>query len=98
MAQFNRSLNDAQFNHLLTELGWTRDQFGAYVDITTRGMRLWKQHGYPQYVCIILRLLILLKRTKRTPCSLCNDSGTIVVKIDGEVTCPDCGYPDEWRG
>ena len=94
-ARFNQ-LNDAQFNRLLTELGWTRDQFSAYVGVTSRALRLWKQHGYPQYVSIILRLLLLLKRSK-TPCKLCNDTGTIAVRIDGDVTCPECGYPDEWR-
>lgn len=27
-------------------------------------------------------------------CSTCNDTGRIVVRVDGDVTCPDCGYPN----
>ncbi len=27
-------------------------------------------------------------------CSTCGDTGTIWVAIDGEVTCPDCGYDE----
>lgn len=27
-------------------------------------------------------------------CRTCGDAGMIVVRVDGEVTCPDCGYPN----
>lgn len=26
-------------------------------------------------------------------CKTCEDTGTIWVAVDGNVTCPDCGYP-----
>jgi hypothetical protein len=61
-----------EFEQQVTALGWEPYQFAAYIRLTGRGLRRWRQFGVPYYAVVILRLLHLLKRrdAEITPANL----------------------------